>query len=439
MPRSKNHQAILNPFKILGLRPGANQADVKKAYHKRLRQFHPDKGGNPAHTDLITRAYNQIIHDHFQANVDGPVKPSRYNPDQYQVPQLMDHRGFEIGRFNNKFEEHRNFDHNVYQVDPNQLVERDRASYQQERGQVDHEIGQMKPLIDPRSRFNPGTFNQVFQEQAMAQAPIQHPTGDGSSRGTVSTYQEPMASISNLGPATSSNSLVQYTDLDGGGSQGLSNLNYSGFEEGYHPPMVQIAQDPRLNGNVNSRYHDLLQARTQMDHQQSDNSAVNFQADDWNQNQIQMQINNQNPKIIPDWDQIDEEPVQVNLVNQRNDGQYGVSPESNRPSSQALVTRSKQYDQLAQTLVANEYQHKLQLQHMQQAYMQAQVQLMNNLSNLLNRHKMLREQQNQPVQVIQADNSAQVRKLEKEIKDLKKTIAVQDKLLQSISLAQNAS
>src|SRR3990172_12210271 len=212
MPRSKNHQAILNPFKILGLRPGANQADVKKAYHKRLRQFHPDKGGNPAHTDLITRAYNQIIHDHFQANVDGPVKPSRYNPDQYQVPQLMDHRGFEISRFNNKFEENRNFEHNVYQVDPNQLVERDRASYQQERGQVDHEIGQMKPLIDPRSRFNPGTFNQVFKEQAMAQAPIQHPTGDGSSRGTVSTYQEPMASISNLGPATSSNSLVQYTD-----------------------------------------------------------------------------------------------------------------------------------------------------------------------------------------------------------------------------------
>jgi len=52
-------------YELLGIEPGASSAAVKKAYRKRISQFHPDTqpGGSVAHEQLVrlmTKAYEAI-------------------------------------------------------------------------------------------------------------------------------------------------------------------------------------------------------------------------------------------------------------------------------------------------------------------------------------------------------------------------------------------
>jgi DnaJ-class molecular chaperone len=53
-----------DPYKKLGLSPGATDSEVKKAYHKLARQFHPDKNPEPGSAEKfkeINQAYTQIL------------------------------------------------------------------------------------------------------------------------------------------------------------------------------------------------------------------------------------------------------------------------------------------------------------------------------------------------------------------------------------------
>jgi len=42
---------------ILGLKPGATEEEVKKAYRKKAIETHPDKGGNEEEFKKVTEAY----------------------------------------------------------------------------------------------------------------------------------------------------------------------------------------------------------------------------------------------------------------------------------------------------------------------------------------------------------------------------------------------
>ena len=38
----------MNPYEVLGLKPGATQDEIKAAYRKLIKQYHPDQyGDNP--------------------------------------------------------------------------------------------------------------------------------------------------------------------------------------------------------------------------------------------------------------------------------------------------------------------------------------------------------------------------------------------------------
>ena len=50
----------MDPYKVLGVKQGASEEEVKKAYRKQAMKHHPDKGGDPEKFKEIQGAYEKI-------------------------------------------------------------------------------------------------------------------------------------------------------------------------------------------------------------------------------------------------------------------------------------------------------------------------------------------------------------------------------------------
>ena len=50
----------MNPYEVLGLKPGASQDEIKSAYRKLIKQYHPDKFINNPLQDLAEEKMRQI-------------------------------------------------------------------------------------------------------------------------------------------------------------------------------------------------------------------------------------------------------------------------------------------------------------------------------------------------------------------------------------------
>lgn len=50
-------------YHLLGLTPSASQKDVKKAYRKKAKKFHPDHGGDNDMMDALTMAYQKLMEE----------------------------------------------------------------------------------------------------------------------------------------------------------------------------------------------------------------------------------------------------------------------------------------------------------------------------------------------------------------------------------------
>ena len=47
-------------YQLLGITPSASQDEIREAYLKKAKQYHPDKGGDPDMMRALTEAYRKL-------------------------------------------------------------------------------------------------------------------------------------------------------------------------------------------------------------------------------------------------------------------------------------------------------------------------------------------------------------------------------------------
>ena len=48
-------------YHMLGLTPSATEREIRRAYRRKAKKFHPDHGGDPDIMDALTMAYEQLL------------------------------------------------------------------------------------------------------------------------------------------------------------------------------------------------------------------------------------------------------------------------------------------------------------------------------------------------------------------------------------------
>lgn len=83
----------MNPYEVLGIRPGASQDEIKSAYRKLVKQYHPDQFRDNPLQELaqeklaeINKAYNMLMNENEARNSFGNSysnSSSSYSNDNY--------------------------------------------------------------------------------------------------------------------------------------------------------------------------------------------------------------------------------------------------------------------------------------------------------------------------------------------------------------------
>ena len=79
-----------NPYEVLGLKPGASEAEIKAAYKELVKKYHPDKYQNNPLADLaqeklqeINEAYDTLMKNREDRAIAHPLLPLRVTTMQF--------------------------------------------------------------------------------------------------------------------------------------------------------------------------------------------------------------------------------------------------------------------------------------------------------------------------------------------------------------------
>ncbi|MBS5884684.1 MAG: J domain-containing protein [Clostridium sp.] len=75
----------MNPYEVLGLKPGATQEEIKKAYRNLIKQYHPDQYGDNPLKDLAEEKMRDInaAYDALTKNAGNTYSSSSSNNSSY--------------------------------------------------------------------------------------------------------------------------------------------------------------------------------------------------------------------------------------------------------------------------------------------------------------------------------------------------------------------
>ena len=71
---SDNRGNSLDPYRVLGVSPSASEKQIRRAYLALAKKHHPDRGGDAARFDQITKAWNQL------SELDSSPEPAPESP-----------------------------------------------------------------------------------------------------------------------------------------------------------------------------------------------------------------------------------------------------------------------------------------------------------------------------------------------------------------------
>ncbi|MFB6120308.1 MAG: ferredoxin Fer [Halobacteriaceae archaeon] len=78
-----------SPFDVLGVDPDADEAEIERAYRRRVKEAHPDHGGSTAAFREVRAAYEQLTNGEYEARErdSGPSRPTAdSDPDSDSDP-----------------------------------------------------------------------------------------------------------------------------------------------------------------------------------------------------------------------------------------------------------------------------------------------------------------------------------------------------------------
>ncbi|WP_297421141.1 DnaJ domain-containing protein [Clostridium sp.] len=95
----------MNPYEVLGVKPGASQDEIKSAYRKLIKQYHPDQFGDNPLKDLaqekmiqINEAYEALTKN-SNSNSYSNSNNSSYNTNNYNNTSNSSYELQEVRRF----------------------------------------------------------------------------------------------------------------------------------------------------------------------------------------------------------------------------------------------------------------------------------------------------------------------------------------------------